>query len=263
MAMFAGFCAWAGTLLALPLPGRPPWKRVLGLAALVSGFVCAATAMSRGGTMFWGVTIVGGCLLYFRPQQSLKVLLVLVLISPLLSSGEEDFGEAEPGHADSLTSGLVHRFQHGDTFIDRGSYMLQNLYLGVLNHPLGEGLGAGQPGARFGTQPVTRSYESEWGRIAFEIGPIGLATVLFIRFATWLRCVQQLFRSSDQSTRLVLAVTVPYFGIMSLGWMAFNHTGNSFAWSVVGLALGAAYGYCRQPDFTIASMSPAKLPSVA
>jgi hypothetical protein len=39
--------------------------------------------------------------------------------------------------------------------------------------------------------------------------------------------------------RLVLATCLPFFGIMSLGTMAFNHTGSSAAWAVMALTLSA------------------------
>ncbi|HEX9852253.1 MAG TPA: hypothetical protein VGA68_04530, partial [Woeseiaceae bacterium] len=245
MAMLAGVSGWAGTFLALPLPGRSQWVRVVGLGALVAGFVCSATSMSRGALMFWSVSIIGGCLLYFRPKQILAFLFALLVISPFLtSSGEQVSGDAV-SRPDSLTSGLTYRLSQEDVFQDRAAYVLMNLILGVSNHPLGEGMGVGQPGGKYAASDQSFSYESEWGRIAFEIGPIGLAAVLFMRFATCQRCWRQLSVATDDRLRLVLATSLPYFGIMSLGWMAFNHTGNSFAWSVIALSLGAAYGYGR------------------
>ena len=236
MAMMAGFSAWAGTFLTLPVKGRAQWVRLVGMGSIAAGFVCCAASMSRSGLFFWGATIIGGCFLYFRPKQILTVLFAMLLISPFIVGGSED-DEDQPAQSDSLTSGLAHRLEHADTFFDRATYMAQNLVQGVSKHPLGEGLGAGQPGGAYAAGKELRGNESEWGRIAFEVGPLGLAAVLFIRFATFRRCWQQLRLTTDDQTRLVLATSLPYFGLISLGWMAFNHTGNSFAWSVACLCL--------------------------
>jgi hypothetical protein len=261
MSMLAGCAAWAGTFLALPLSGRPFWVRLVGLAAIVAGFGCCTTAMIRSGLLFWGVTLIGGCLLYFRPKQIAAVVIALLLVSPFLSGGEEDVNGDTPRRSDSLTSGLVHRIENGDSVVERGTYMFNNFYWGMTRHPLGEGLGSGQPGGAHAAGKETQGlgYESEWGRIAFEVGPIGLTAVLLIRFATFRRCWHQFTRAADEQTRLVLATGLPFFGIMSLGWMAFNHTGNSFAWTVIALSLGAAYGRCWQVETMYKRVSPLRV----
>jgi hypothetical protein len=82
-------------------------------------------------------------------------------------------------------------------------------------------------------------YESEWGRIAYEIGPAGLLGVLLLRFVTGMTCWNALRNATSDHRRLVLATALPFFGIMSLGWMAFNHVGNAAAWTVITLALAA------------------------
>jgi len=246
MAMLAGLAAWAGAVLALPLSGRAPWKQFLGTGSLGASFVCSATAMTRGGLMFLIVIVIGSSLLYFRPRQVVSFTIAILLLSPFLISSGEQLGEGVDEETSTLMTGLNERLSREGVFVDRVTFVLQNFYFGVSRHPLGEGLGNGQPGSRYMSGDATKPYESEWGRIAFEIGPIGLATVLLMRLAVVRRLWQCLARARDDSTRLVMACSLPYFGIMSLGWMAFNHTGNTFSWCVASLSLAAAANYgCR------------------
>jgi hypothetical protein len=250
MSMMAGVSGWAGTFLALPLAGRSLWLRLIGLGAILSGYVCSATSMSRGALAFWAVSFIGGCLLYLRPRQILVILLTICVIAPFLGGEADDGGEDSPISPNSITAGLAYRLEHGDSFTDRGGYMLNNLLLGMSRYPLGEGLGIGQPGGAYAAGLGRRSgvIESEWGRITFEIGILGLAATLFIRFSTFRLCLMELVRNPTDHTRLVLATVLPFFGIISLGWMVFNHTGNSFAWSVIGLGLGAILKQSTQAE---------------
>jgi hypothetical protein len=250
MAMMAALAGWAGTFLTLPLSGRRLWVRAVGICGLGAGFICSATSMSRGGLAFWGVSLFGGCLLYFRPKQILGVLLAILLISPFMWGEGSEEGDDVTAQTDSITSGLAYRLENADSFLDRAFYMLMNLNRGISNNVFGEGLGTGQAGSRFyatGTTGSSKS-ESEWGRIAFEVGSIGLLGVLVIRFVTCRRCWKALLSAKDDRTRLVMATSLPFFGILSLGWMAFNHTGNSFAWAVIAFALAAACGYGAQAE---------------
>jgi hypothetical protein len=216
--------------------------------------------MIRSGLLFWAVTLVGSCLLYFRPKQIVAVALALLILSPFISSGDEGVDNDGPRSSDSITSGLMHRLENSDSFMQRATYILNNFYWGMTRHPLGEGLGNGQPGGAYAAGKDRRGgYESEWGRIAFEIGPLGLAAVLFIRFATFKQSWQQFARATNDQIRLVMATVLPYFGIMSLGWMAFNHTGNSFAWAAIALSLGVVRG----SDFQVNASNEGVIPETA
>jgi hypothetical protein len=244
MGMMAGAAAWAGAVLALPTPGRRPWIQAIGMGGIAAGFVCSATSMSRTGLLLWGFTVVGACVLYFRPGQVLGLALAAMLAIPFLGGddgGGEDFGGRKEK---SLTSGLMTRLEEGNVFSDRANYVWTNLILGLTNDPLGAGLGQGQQGAG-ATARNRGGYESEFGRIAFEIGPIGLLAVLFMRLSTCRRLWQGLSRELDNSTRIVVAASIPYFVAMVFVGMAFNHTGSSFAWAIACLGLAAAYGYGR------------------
>jgi hypothetical protein len=246
MAMMAGASAWAGILLVLPLRDRALWIKAVGVASLAAGFVCSCTAMSRTGLMFWGICSLGGCLLYFRPKQ-IVVFVVLVLVCYALFANSADDQIESFSQSESVFGGLAHRIENADSFTERAAYVLMNLSLGVTKHPLGEGLGAGQPGGAYAAEKSMSmseiGYESEWGRIAFEIGAIGLAAILFIRFHTLRQCWQRLSIPANDETRCVLAASLPFFAITSLGWMVFNHTGNSFAWAVMSLTLAATCDY--------------------
>jgi hypothetical protein len=197
--------------------------------------------MSRGGLMFWCITVAGSLLLYLRASQVLVAgLAVVAVVSALLTSrASEDLDVLN--EQPSLASGLIHRIGSSDSFAERGHYVIENLIQGVVNHPFGEGLGVGQPGGMYASYGIRSSlgYESEWGRIAYEIGPAGLLGVLLMRFVAGLICWRALLQTTDVHRRLVLATAIAFFGIMSLGWMAFNHVGNSAAWAVLALALAA------------------------
>lgn len=243
MAIMSGFSAWAGIFLSLPSPTRTIFCRLLGIAALVSGAICAAVSMSRSGLMFWTVTAVGGFFLYYGMQDSLvRVFAVAAILWALFATNSVGEMDNMSGSKDSIVSGIAHRMENADSFGDRLSYVINNLIYGLTNHVLGEGLGLGQPGGQYAATGEMKNpgYESEWGRIAFEIGPLGLLGVLIIRFASLRRLWKEQVRCKDPQKRLILSTALPFFGIMSLGWMAFNHVGNSAAWAIFALALGMA-----------------------
>jgi hypothetical protein len=241
MAIMAGFGAWAGMFLVFPIAGRPSWVRLVGAAAVAAALMCASVAMSRSALMFWGVTVAGGLFLYLRANQLLILGLAVFAVGAALGSANAFEDMDVLGKQDSVTTGMIYRMQHADSFSDRAAFVVTNLAFGLTNHPLGEGLGVGQPGghyAVFGERNV-QSYESEWGRIAYEVGPPGLIGVLIIRLIAGLICWRALLQTTDNHRRLVLATALPFFGTMSLGWMAFNHVGSSAAWVVMAFALAA------------------------
>lgn len=251
MAIMAGFSAWAGIFLSLPAPSRTIFCRLLGLAALASGATCAAVSMSRSGLMFWTVTTVGGFFLYYGMQDSLvRVFAIGAIVWALFATNSIGELDNMSGSKDSLVSGIAHRMENADSFGDRLTYVLNNLIYGLTNHVLGEGLGLGQPGGQYAATGEMKNpgYESELGRIAFEIGPLGLLGVLIVRFISLRRLWTEQVRCRDPQKRLALSTALPIFGIMSLGWMAFNHVGNSAAWAIFALALGMTQIAPRRPN---------------
>jgi hypothetical protein len=241
MAIMAGYSAWAGMMLVVPVPGRKRAVQVLGAAALVSGLVCAAAAMSRSGMLFWAITIAGTLMLYLRASTVLISGLVLAMFISTVLETDTVADLDELTQSQTLAKGIIHRTQEENFFVNRVTYVVNNLFYGLVNHPLGEGLGVGQAGGNYAAKgdKSGAGYESEWARIAFEVGPVGLLGVLGIRFTAALLCWRALLQSSNPHRRLVLAAALSFFGVLSLGWMAFNHVGNAAAWSVMALALAA------------------------
>jgi hypothetical protein len=241
MGLMAGFTTWAGMFLVFPVAGRSRLTCLMGLATLACALLCAAVAMSRSGLVLWGITVAGGLVLYLRASQLFAAGLAILAVSMFVFSGDtsEDF-EAFT-QQDTLAKGIIGRVTEQGAFSDRASYIWDNLTMGVLNHPIGEGLGLGQPGGRYFASGSLKGagYESEWGRIAFEVGPFGLLGVLAIRLAAGLVCWRTLRTTKDRQRRLVIATALPFFGAMCLAKMAFNHVGSTFAWFVITLALAA------------------------
>lgn len=241
MSIMAGFSAWAGMFLILPIRGRKKWIRWVGVCALLAGLVCAAVSMSRSGLMFWAVTVMGGLLLYLRASNVLLLgLAVVALFAAFLGANPvEDLDMISS--SDSLAHGLVDRIGNSDSFASRVGFVVDNFIAGITNYPFGAGIGVGQPGGAYassGRRDIA-NIESEWGRVAFEVGIFGLLGVLLVRFQVGLICWRALRKTTDVHRRLILATALPFFGIMSLGWMAFNHVGSSAAWAVLTFALAA------------------------
>lgn len=241
MTTMACLAAWAGVLLSGPAPGRTTFVRLLGLAAITAGGVCAAVSMSRGAVLGWGFICVGTVLLYLRASTSMFLVLAgamglgtLVLIRPG-DNFEDAVGKS------SIVTGVVHRFSSTDSAADRIAMLVSDFSVGIGEFPFGVGLGLGQPGGLHSVGlKMERFIESEWGRIAYEVGVLGLIGALVPRIvAAWLMW-RGLRSTTNPTRRLVLAAALPMFCFCALGTMAFNHTGNTAAWAVAALSLPAA-----------------------
>ena len=84
--------------------------------------------------------------------------------------------------------------------------------LGVAEFPFGVGLGLGQPGGLHSVGlKMERFIESEWGRIAYEVGVLGLIGALRLRVvAAWMMW-RGLRSTTNPTRRLVLAAALPMF----------------------------------------------------
>jgi hypothetical protein len=239
MAVMAGLGAWAGLVLVLPYPGRSKWLRQVGVAALMAALVCALVSMSRTALVVWIAVVFGALFLYMRASQSiLLVLAVAMIVASLgLTNPTEQF---ETGaERNSLASGMAYRIQRADTFGERFGMVTRDLKAGIAAHPLGEGLGLGQPGGYSYEVKIPGGIEFEWGRIVFEVGVAGLVGALSFRFITALMCLRGLYTAADPARRILIAAALPFFGILSTSQMVFNHTGNTAAWVVMTTALAA------------------------
>jgi hypothetical protein len=242
MATMAGISAWAGMALVFRVPCRRNWVRAVGAAAIGAGLVCAAVSMSRGALLTWGVVVGGGTLLFLNANQIVVVGLSFVAVLMALATTSHTEQIDTLVKHDSLATGLVYRIQtSNDSLVFRLQYMMMDLSTGLTKYPVGEGIGLGQQGAAYvsyGTRS-SEAIESEWGRIAYEVGAAGLIGVLLVRFVPILICWRALLQTTEIHRRLILATALPFFGIMCVSNIAFNHVGSSAAWVVMALALAA------------------------
>jgi hypothetical protein len=112
---------------------------------------------------------------------------------------------------------------------------------GLRNHPLGEGLGTGQIGGHYaaeGRRSWGRGYESELGRLGFEVGILGWVGVLLWRVSALVIMWRGLKSAQDPQVRAFCAASIPLFAILACNYMGFNHTGSSFAWAIAALSFG-------------------------
>jgi hypothetical protein len=237
MGIMAGVGAWAGVYLFLT--GRGVLQRVFAVAVLFAGLSCGLVSMVRGGIILYVLTVLGGVVLFRQVKESLYLLVVVLAGFWLTSGGSTGEESVDPG----LGGAVARRFENADTPVERLGYVLMNLRLGLTTEPLGVGLGRGQIGGNFaesGGRSAGRGYESELGRIGFEVGILGFFGVVIWRVAAIVYMTKLLFISQDTRARALLAASVPLFSLLSLNYMAFNHTGSSFGWAIVALAIGAA-----------------------
>jgi hypothetical protein len=236
MGIMTGVGAWAGAYLFLSAPTK--LRRLFAIGILAAGALCALTSTSRGGAILYGVTVLGGILLFRRARDAIYLIAAAVVAFWVFNLGDSE-STVDPG----LSGGLVHRFQTADTPTERFAYVLMNLQLGLTNHPLGEGPGTGQIGGNFavgGARSAGGGYESELGRVGYEVGILGFAGVVLWRVAGLAVIWTTLRATKDRNIRALCAVSLPLFGLLSLNYMAFNHTGSSFAWAILALVVGAA-----------------------
>lgn len=220
-------------------------QRAMGVAFAVAGGVCGAVSMHRGGILMAGLIIAGSLMLFHQIRYSLALgfltIPVFLVFGPTVADQMADMPLLRPLHE---------RFVYADTFSERGDYALMNIRLGITRHPVGAGIGRGQAGAAFldyGDR-ASGAYETELGRVPFEVGIPGLLGVLFFRFATLVLLWRQMQQTTDRRVRALLAVVIPLFLFFSLNYMTFNHTGSSFAWALAALGLATVNWSAWQED---------------
>jgi hypothetical protein len=241
MSFMAGVASWAGIYLFLS--GSNPIRRLFAVATMGAGLLCATVAMSRGGAYFCAITVVGAVVLFRRVKEMIFLGVIAILAYTFFVSSGEGTDEGGGGITAEIGKGLTGRLTQREGLSDRAGYALQNLYLGVSGHPMGEGLGVGQVGGNFistGKASWGGGYETELGRVAFEVGVLGLIGVFLWRIAALREMWRRLSTSQDPKARALLAASMPLFAILAVNSMSFNHTASSFAWAIVAVALGVA-----------------------
>jgi hypothetical protein len=235
MIIMSGLASWAGMYLFLS--GTNLGRRLFAVAVVAASVVCALVSMSRGAIFLCALTVGGAVMLYGRIREVFYVGL-LVLVGGWTLFGGSDPGDqaADPG----LQAGLAGRFSTADTVSERAGYMLMNIQLGLTQDPLGHGLGVGQVGgnyAAYGKWSWGGGYETEVGRIIFEVGVVGFLGVMLWRLVAIFLMGRQL-RSADSNVRAMLAPALPFYTYLAVNQMSFNHTGLAAAWAVFAAVFG-------------------------
>jgi hypothetical protein len=235
MNLMTGVGAWAGMYLFLTETHTT--RRLFALAVLVSAICCGLAAMSHGAVVLWFLTVLGGVALFRRLKESIY-LIVPLLVAFMLFHHDP----SETSARGTIEEGIQARTKTG-MYSQRAEFVWDNFQKGILNHPLGEGLGVGQPGGWFASTGHAKhrivGYESELGRICYEVGVLGFCGVMLWRIFA-LGVIWKAFRSArSDRTRALIACSLPLLGVVCFNWMAFNHTGSSFAWSILALCMGA------------------------
>jgi hypothetical protein len=235
MVTMGAAAAWAGIYLFLSRTDVA--SRAFAGAVLIAGLASALLAMSRTGTLMWGITVAGG-VLCFRRGRELAILGVLAfLVYMVFNEGLEGSQESDVYRV------AMKRFTTSDSVGHRTTYFFNDMYNGVTEYPFGIGLGVGQPGGNVSeTNPNggARGLENEPARIVQEVGVPGLVGVFFIRLLPFGFILPRWRKCKDRRLLALYAATIPFLFVGAFTNLAFNHTLSSIYWCVVALVVGAA-----------------------
>lgn len=228
---------WAG--ICLRIVGSGLRDRVLGLIAVLSGFACGFTALSRGA-VFMGIALLAVRLvLVGRDRQLLALTVIAVLGYGYLSI---DRPTDQRQLQASLTSGVFERHAHSDTVVDRISSWGEQLSDASARVPLGTGFGMNQIGAQAAEtgHHSLKSYEGELARLVTEVGILGLLGMLVIRLGLLLTLLHAWWRMAESPMRDVLLLSTATLALFFVSNTAFNHVAAGFVWPLAAIALAWA-----------------------
>jgi hypothetical protein len=233
MADMAVMGSWAGCVLLLKRP-IPKFAYLFTVAALI----CPLAALSRSGLVF-SLGLLTSVLVFSKGgfRAALPLAGLCIALGLFLSTREED--SARESH---IVNGIMKRHKESDSFAERAGGIWSEISRATVDNPLGTGLGAGQIAARIdleGGVRQLRGFESEPGRIIYEIGMLGWTAVLFFRL--WILGVlwKSSMRTADGSdwfgnVRKASMVALAMFFAMNT---AFDHVASFLAWIVAASAL--------------------------
>ena len=228
---------WAG--ISLRILGSGTRDRLLGLVAVLSGFACGFTALSRGA-VFMGVALLAARLVFVGRDRQLLVLTIVAALGYGYLSIDRPTSQMQLQV--SLASGVFVRHAHSDTVLDRvGSWGAQ-LSHATSQVPLGSGFGTNQVGAQVidTGRHTLESYEAELARLVAETGVLGLAGALVIRIGLLVALFNVWWRMRGSPERDVLFLSMVTLCLFFVGNTAFNHVAAGFVWPIAAIALGLA-----------------------
>lgn len=230
-------CIWAG--LCLRTISEKFQDQILGLVAVIAGFVCGFAALSRGA-IFMGLALLAMRLFAFgRDRQILVIIIIGALGYTYLSV---DLPRNRSGADISLTSGVFVRHSRSDSVSDRFSSWGIQLLDASEKVPLGNGFGLNQIGGRaveIGRRELV-TYEAELARLVAEIGVPGLIGVLVIRIGLLLALFHAWQRMPASPTRNAVLISIATVGLFFVGNTAFDHVAAGFVWPIAAIALAWA-----------------------
>lgn len=234
MSVMTVLCVWAG--LSLRTISARAHDQILGLTAVVAGFMCGFAALSRGA-IFMSLALLAARLAFIgRDRQLLAVIIVGALGYTYLSVG---FPTSQPKAEVSLTSGVFVRHSRSDTILDRvGSWGNQLLHASE-NVPLGNGFGLNQIGGKAVDtgRRVLVTYEAELARLVAEVGVLGVFGVLAIRIGLLIALFHAWRRMAASPTRDALLLSMATLSLFFVSNTAFNHVAAGFVWPIAAIAL--------------------------
>lgn len=227
-------CVWAG--LSLHEIGSTTRDRLLGLAAVVSGFVCGFAALSRGA-VFLGLALLAVRLLLVGRDRQLIALIILGGLGFSYLSIDRPTSQIELEV--TLTSGVFVRHSRSDSVLDRLGSWGDQLAEATDAVPLGNGFGLSQVGGQAVDtgRRVLVSYEAELARLVAEVGVLGLLGVAIIRIGLLLALFHAWRNMGDSSVRNALLLSMATLGTFFVSNTAFNHVAAGFVWPIAAISL--------------------------
>jgi hypothetical protein len=244
---FAETAVWAG-IVTFTI-ARTVRERLLGYAAVGSGFCCALVTVSRAVALIslalvvvWA--LVGG---QFGRKVRTAFTIAFAALAALFLTQEWD-------HAEEIVSTVYLRHyseKNSDTFSGRLWYQFVHPMDALAIAPLGFGLGSQQSATMLedATRRSQGMFESPWGRTIMEVGILGLLG-FFVTLGVVFAPLIAAYRATKRSElRTVLAVTGAALMAKALLGFQFNHVTTYFFWATGASVLSLANGIRppRQP----------------
>jgi len=227
---------WAG--LVLLGVGTNTRDRIAGWIAIVGGFGCGLTSVSRAPIIIGALMILIWGLFYRASLSSgLRLALAGILISVVIM-----YSGVLPTFLE-LGDGLILRAEESnDTFQERAFGQFVESYEAFSLAPLGAGLGTEQVAGNYfrsGEMKFT-TFENQLPRIIMDTGILGLLGFLVICLGA-LGSLQAAKRNAlTESERSVQLATQLLLASMFYTNVVFNHTASAFAWLIFAATLASA-----------------------
>jgi O-Antigen ligase len=228
MALMAFVGIWAGLVL-LSLATNSA-DRIAGWLAILSGFGCSLTSVSRGPVvtgalmlLIWGFKFRGGLSNWARTFVAATLIVLIVAYSgavPVLSQ---------------LGEGLIQRTDTSDdSFSERAFGEFRELPFAISAAPTGRGLGSEQVAGNYfqkGEMSFT-TFENQFPRLIMETGVLGFLGFLVICGGALVSLQVAKHYAEGEQTRSVLSATQLFLASMFYLNVVFNHTASAFAWLI-------------------------------